>query len=139
LVSEFKSPLCFYQHSDCLSFISDIKRERTKIDQEIKAKKSTENAKNLKNLAVKFLLERDLIAGRDYEIDDAIKVANDTRWEELYKEKTAVPGDYPFNGMNCDFECGWDGVSNRCNCGNRRVCWDYDGDFRDMELYGEAY
>lgn len=139
LVKEFKAPLCFYQHSDCSSFLGEIKRERNKIVEDIKAKSLVEESKNLKNLAVKFLLERNLVAGRDYEIDDAIKFANETCWEELYKEKTSVPGAYPFNGMNCDEECSWDGVSKRCNCGNHRVCWDYEGDFRDMTLVGEAY
>jgi len=39
-----------------------------------------------------------------------------------------------FDGMNCnDYldddqpECiGWDGISRRCDCGNRRVSWDIE-------------
>lgn len=42
-----------------------------------------------------------------------------------------------------DDECsncgGWDGESTRCECGNRRVCWDKDGDFEDMNVYAVAY
>lgn len=31
-----------------------------------------------------------------------------------------------FDGQNCD-ECpGWDGLSRRCECGNRRVYWEYN-------------
>ena len=26
----------------------------------------------------------------------------------------------------CEDDCGWDGLSHRCNCGNRRVYWTYD-------------
>lgn len=41
-----------------------------------------------------------------------------------------------FNGMNCNDwleedqpECpGWDGQSRRCECGNRRVCWEIEKD-----------
>ena len=36
-----------------------------------------------------------------------------------------------FSGNNCEYtdnECaGWDGVSRRCECGNRRVDWEDDG------------
>jgi hypothetical protein len=43
-------------------------------------------------------------------------------------------GSIPFDGMNCndykeddEIECdGWDGASRRCDCGNRRVCWDFE-------------
>ena len=31
--------------------------------------------------------------------------------------------DFEFNGCNCDNDCAWDGISHRCNCGNRRVYW----------------
>lgn len=33
---------------------------------------------------------------------------------------------YEFDGNeNCDESCrGWDGLSNRCDCGNRRVYWE---------------
>lgn len=32
---------------------------------------------------------------------------------------------HDFAGKNCDGPCrGWDGVSRRCDCGNRRVYWD---------------
>lgn len=53
------------------------------------------------------------------------------------KAKAESSGDYiDFVGMNCnDYisddrdECdGWDGVSYRCSCGNRRVSWETYGD-----------
>lgn len=34
-------------------------------------------------------------------------------------------GDYTVDG-NCEEDCTWDGVSRRCRCNNRRVCWAYD-------------
>ena len=58
-----------------------------------------------------------------------------------YEEKVAkavadlAGGLTEFDGMNCndyaedDNHCGgWDGVSRRCQCGNRRVYWDEIGD-----------
>lgn len=49
-------------------------------------------------------------------------------------------GYIPFNGWNCedleDNYCfGWDGDSHRCDCGNRRVSWD----FFDGHLTADAY
>lgn len=46
-----------------------------------------------------------------------------------------------FNGMNCydldDNECkGWDGLSTRCDCGNRRVYWCLSDD--GTYVYAEA-
>lgn len=44
--------------------------------------------------------------------------------------------DFDFNGQNCDNCSGWDGVSRRCNCGNRRVEWLFS---ESGFWYGEAY
>lgn len=44
-------------------------------------------------------------------------------------------GDILFSGQNCDDCAGWDGLSRRCNCGNRRVSWTIDHNFP----YAEAY
>ena len=55
-------------------------------------------------------------------------------YEKLVKEKIeSGDGPFEFNGWNCHdldeswndgIPCdGWDGVSRRCNCGNRRVDW----------------
>jgi len=46
---------------------------------------------------------------------------------------------FEFEGWNChdwDDGCsGWDGFSRRCECGNRRVSWEWDMGM----LYGQAY
>lgn len=36
-------------------------------------------------------------------------------------------GDHDCNGG--DGDCSWDGMSRRCDCGNRRVYWTFDGDW----------
>lgn len=42
---------------------------------------------------------------------------------------------HAFDGQDCCGDCrGWDGVSNRCDCGNRRVCW-----ADEEHSYAEAY
>jgi hypothetical protein len=45
--------------------------------------------------------------------------------------KTIVPGllaGESFSGFDCDCD-SWDGFSNRCECGNRRMYWaNYDDD-----------
>lgn len=53
-----------------------------------------------------------------------------------------------FDGMNCnDYldedepQClGWDGISRRCDCGNRRVYWaSYKDDDGNFTVRAEAY
>lgn len=49
----------------------------------------------------------------------------DTYEEALEYAKAHHDGS--FDGQNCDDElCEWDGEDRRCNCGNRRVCWEND-------------
>ena len=47
--------------------------------------------------------------------------------QKAYASSIAAFDDYDFEGWNCneyeDVCSGWDGVSTRCNCGNRRVEW----------------
>lgn len=40
---------------------------------------------------------------------------------------------------DCEDCAGWDGESRRCECGNRRVGWESQGDFESMHVYGEAW
>lgn len=49
-----------------------------------------------------------------------------------------------FDGMNCEEvgeNCsGWDGVSRRCGCGNRRVTWSFMEHHANVwSFYAEAY
>jgi hypothetical protein len=62
-------------------------------------------------------------------------VAAALTYEELVAKAMPADGELiEFDGQNCndydeDANCGgWDGVSNRCQCGNRRVYW---SQFRD--------
>lgn len=49
----------------------------------------------------------------------------DTYEEALEYALKTFDGD--FEGKNCEDEnCEWDGIDRRCNCGNRRVCWEND-------------
>ena len=47
--------------------------------------------------------------------------------DELIKKKLKENCYFDFNGQNCEengYHCaGWDGVSKRCDCGNRKVYW----------------
>lgn len=44
---------------------------------------------------------------------------------------------FDFAWNNCDpEECsGWDGISTRCSCGNRRVYWCWNGKVLEAEAY----
>lgn len=52
----------------------------------------------------------------------------------LFEKQYPDPsGEFSFDGdYDCndgDGNCSWDGMSSRCNCGNRRVYWEFDGDW----------
>lgn len=44
-----------------------------------------------------------------------------------------------FCGQTCEDCPGWDGKPGRCECGNQRVQWLWEGDFRDMTIWGDTY
>lgn len=83
---------------------------------------------------------------------EARKKRNEKRREELIEEKlNSGVNFFDFSGHNCnewgyghpdysddEDECpGWDGYSRRCDCGNRRVDWEYDEDYD--YIYAKAY
>jgi hypothetical protein len=94
---------------------------------------------NLQQNAIIFLFENGKVLGQDYTIENAINSANQLKFEQLIKEKLESSSDFPFYGENCDEDCGWDGISRRCFCGSRRVSWEYEGNFNNMQVYAEAY
>jgi hypothetical protein len=60
------------------------------------------------------------------------------------KARAESEGYIPFDGQNCDDyggeDCaGWDGESGRCDCGNRRVCWETYGTPEGFYAIAVAY
>jgi hypothetical protein len=86
--------------------------EQKKKDEEQK-KKDEEQKKKDKEEEEKNMLE--------YAIDEMMK---DRDWIKFSGDE------------NCNNRCrGWDGRSRRCDCGNRRLSWEYNGGY----IYPEAY
>lgn len=86
--------------------------------------------------AMTFLKKNNIKFRKD---DNVFDLANECKFTQLLLEQ---PKNYmleDFSGKNCDDCEGWDGSSSRCQCGNRRVRWEYSGDFENMEIYGEAF
>ena len=106
-----------------------------------KAKKDNEKRqKALANpkvgAALKFLADRKRF---DVLPEDARDTATEIRREELIAEATAKGGFVAFGGDdNCEGCEGWDMEDRRCQCGNRRVYWDSDGEFDNMTIYAQA-
>lgn len=64
-----------------------------------------------------------------------------TENDAILEAQPAPGGFIDFDGQNCAGPCeGWDGMSRRCECGNRRVSFttskDADGNW---SAYAEAY
>lgn len=60
--------------------------------------------------------------------------------DKLVCEKIESSSDefFDFDGKNCDDPCaGWDGISRRCECTNRRVLWVLSDD--KTFVYAEAW
>ena len=77
------------------------------------------------------------------EMANPTESAESVEFERLCAERIESikkSGSISFNGDdNCENCSGWDGESRRCDCGNRRVSWSYDGGIDNMYIYGEAY
>ena len=93
--------------------------------------------------AVNYLIEDGLKLGINFTIDEAISRANDI---SFIKEVSKVQHSDTYISFNGDDSCencnGWDGISHRCDCGNRRVIWEFDTDidfFLNPYIYGQAY
>jgi hypothetical protein len=136
----FYTPVIYTREVDTLQRIKSnyegIIKEKEK--QEMLAKQQAYQA-NLQQNAIIFLLENGKVLGQDFTVENAINSANQFKFEQLIKEKLESSSEFYFNGENCDEDCGWDGVSRRCFCGNRRVAWEYNGNFDNMDIYAEAY
>lgn len=114
-----------------------VRRERKSEDARIAQKKRDADA--LLARAVAFLISKGKAIGADFEAHDAIRVANDLRFDELVAEAKKESWHAFIGEAYCEGCRGWDGESKRCECGNRRVGWVTDGNFEDMTLHAEAH
>lgn len=120
---------------------------KEKADKEAQAErlKQIESEKNnLANEAIAYCIANGRIFGQDgFTIDTAISIANDIAFNKEISRKEEEIGDtfISFSGQNCEDECdGWNPNHHRCQCGNRRVSWnDWNGSFKNMSVYAEAY
>jgi hypothetical protein len=118
------------------------KQKEKKIEEDVRQIQQSE--KEMLNEAIAFCIANGKIFGKDFTVDTAIYEANDIAlWKEVDRRETEIGDDYiKFNGQNCDNKCdGWNPQHHRCQCGNTRVKWEraFQVDFRDMEIYAEAY
>lgn len=108
-------------------------------------KKREEDKTNLINEAIAYCIANGRVFNQDgLNIDTAITIANNIAFDKAVttKENEIEDNFIDFSGQNCEDECaGWNPKQRRCECGNRRVSWSegYNSDFRDMEIYAEAY
>lgn len=102
-----------------------------------KIKKETQD--KLKTEAVKFCLDNGLEIGKDFTVDTAINVATNVAYEKAVAENTYIKGWISFAGDDNCVNCqGWRPTEHRCNCGNRRVGWEWHGDWKTGYLEAVA-
>ena len=111
-------------------------------------KQEEDEQKKLTLRAIVWLIERGCILEKDFDLDTAIERANWLSFEQEKQTKLCTfsniqkPDFFIFEGKeNCEEDCrGWDGISHRCDCGNRRVNWemtDYHS-FETPSIVGRA-
>jgi len=115
----------------------EARKAKEKSEAEAREKKLQDQLGEIAK-AVAFLVERGQKLDIDFEAQHAVSAANDLRFAELVKE--VGEGPHSFSGdCYCEDCSGWDGESRRCECGNRRVSWSYEGNFENMYIYAEAF
>jgi hypothetical protein len=137
-------------HSSIERSIADHEQQIAQKEQRIReieqqAEQKAEHDASVKamaNDAVAFLLAHGKSPGADFDVTDAVAAANVFAFDlEVQKQKKVLQF-HEFDGSDgCENCSGWDGVSNRCNCGNRRVCWTADEchSFRKPIIRPEAH
>lgn len=138
-------------HVPQLTYFDSIKKGVLKAREEQKQKllniESQKELVELQGKAIKYLTEKGKIINVDFKVDDVINIANCIAFEEAIvneqKKLTESQSYINFNGSDYCENCkGWDGVSRRCQCGNRRVGWVSFGNidfFLNPYIYGEAW
>jgi hypothetical protein len=128
-----------YEHRERMVKEKEEKEKLEAFKKEIEAEKS-----KLLNQAIAYCLESGISFGEGFIVENAIQVANHIAFHNEVDRKEAEIGDgyIGFEGQNCEDECaGWNPQHHRCQCGNRRVSWTdgWSSDFRNMDIYAEAY
>lgn len=120
--------------------ILEIREKRAKVERDRQQK---EAAKVWQEKAVKYLLDHQKKLGVDFSLEDAVYKADELAADlEIERMKKEITGLIPFDGQNCEGECGgWDGHDSRCACGNRRVCWatSWGHSFESPSVHAEAH
>ena len=93
---------------------------------------------DLEKQAVEFMKTNGYEVGNG----DLVAQADEVAFDCMIEQELTKGGWFKFSGDDACEDCkGWDGVSHRCNCGNRRMCWTVleDTDFRNMIIITQAY
>jgi hypothetical protein len=123
--------------------------EDRRIADEQKKKEQDEQKREREAAAIKYqqeaviwLQERGKVLGTDFTLEDAVGQAEEIAFSEEVARRLNSGGPFSFSGDDfCEGCDGWDGVSRRCACGNRRVGWtaaDWHT-FKEPSIYAEAF
>jgi len=107
-----------------------------RVSDQRQREKAKADAAALHARAIVFLHQRGRAPGVDYDVAKAAELARAIVCDEMIERR--VKGEGSFN-CPCDTCETWDGVSNRCECGDQRVCWEHGGTFEDPRVYVVGY
>lgn len=142
-ISKYLKRYGFHTPSNPWEWLSRrIEEAKKKAEQERAIKVREEQAEALQGRAILWLQAKGKKLGEDFQVSNAIEVANGIAFEEEVAKRQAEGGLHSFSGEDSCENCGgWDGVSRRCECGNRRVSWEsgWGHSFENPYIHAEAY
>lgn len=114
----------------------EFERFVKRVEEQHQREKAKADAAALHARAIVFLHQRGKAPGLDYDVGNAAAVACGIVCEELIARRVAAEASFD---CDCDDCQTWDGESGRCECGNRRCCWEHGGTFEDPSVYVVGY
>lgn len=132
---------------DFSKFEREVKAAKEKRASDVRDIEKKNEKDRLTEKAINWLTEHGKTLGVDFNLNGALSLANGIAFEDEVNKQIQVikkTGEFiTFHGDdNCENCKGWDGESDRCECGTRRVGWegnDFDNFFLYPLVYGQAY
>ena len=122
-----------------LQGVSNAKYNLEKIEEQKKQKNKQEAELKLRDEAIQYLIDNQQKYGVDFTAENALEKANKFAFLKKIADTVKDGELHTFSGDGSCENCeGWDGIDKRCQCGNRRVYWEYSGNFKNMNIYGMA-
>ncbi len=118
-------------------WIKRLKDEIRQLETQIANKKEDIQNYELQNMHIAQTIEaiNDILQKKEKEKHERLirdSVEKETKIKHLSTKKIEETDGLIKIRKLCDYCDEWDGISSRCSCGNRRMCWELEDDGSDV-------